>query len=170
MNKLLFFVVLILMGTAQISARSEAKVKGECGRWQGESDSSCRQGKFHPHPPDTTREHLWTCRNIPHDGEIQCKEFKSGDSTSNQTSSVCSPDQKLPHWKEIKGKCLPSCGLAKNIYCKKNACRGKIDIISNEAECKRLQTSNIGVLQLFSYETCCLVLQGSEGPITIEED
>ncbi len=35
----------------------------------------------------------------------------------------CSPEQKEPHWKEVDGQCLPSCGAAKGAYCKTKPAR-----------------------------------------------
>ena len=51
--------------------------EGRCGPWKGGTDASCTAGKYHSHPPDTDGEYLWTCRNVPHNGEAKCKEAKT---------------------------------------------------------------------------------------------
>ena len=45
----------------------------ECGEvYWGPYDASCKKGAHHPHPGHTAKEFRWTCRNIPHNGEVQC--------------------------------------------------------------------------------------------------
>ncbi len=51
-------------------------VVATCGFYQGESDASCTAGKFHNHPGHSDNQYRWTCRNIPHNGEEKCNEFK----------------------------------------------------------------------------------------------
>ena len=62
--------------------------------------NTCVSGVHHPHPKDTLTEYRWTCRNIPHStGETPCK--------APRTAENCGPD---PHFKTVRGQCLPSCG------------------------------------------------------------
>ena len=46
---------------------------GSCGN----APNTCLEGDFHGHPPDTISEHLWTCRNRPHNGEVSCRASRS---------------------------------------------------------------------------------------------
>ena len=45
---------------------------GVCGSWQGQSDASCSAGTFHNHPPDTSIDYKWTCRNDPNQAASNC--------------------------------------------------------------------------------------------------
>ena len=63
-------------------------VVGVCGTYRGRADASCSAGKFHSHPPDTEKEYLWTCRNIPHStGETQCRQSKSETASTTPAST-----------------------------------------------------------------------------------
>ena len=72
---------------------------GVCGSWQGQSDASCSAGTFHNHPPDTSTDYKWTCRNDPHQAasncggkrEVECDEEKptGGGGGGNVTCGVC---------------------------------------------------------------------------------
>ncbi len=71
-------------------------VKGVCATYQSNSDTSCKTGKFHPHPPDTEKEYLWTCRNIPRStGKTQCRQSKS-ETASTTPASTSSGDKVSP--------------------------------------------------------------------------
>ena len=58
-----------------LSAQAEA-ILGECGRYMGNKQQSCKSGTFHHLPSSTKTEFRWSCRNIPHDGEVICTESK----------------------------------------------------------------------------------------------
>ncbi len=72
------------------------------------------------------------------------------------TQGVCSATQISPHWKTVDGKCWPSCGNAKNLYCESNDCQGYI-VASGDA-CRN--ASNKKDLQAYNVSTCCLVNLG----------
>ncbi len=69
--------------------RPNPVILGRCNSYQGANDDSCTAGKFHSHPPDTDTEFLWTCRNIPHNGEMGCSEQRPDPVTVGQ----CGPYQ-----------------------------------------------------------------------------
>ena len=98
-------------------------VCGQCS----DTKNKCTRGVFHSHPPDTDDQYLWTCRNIPHrsdprcdDGvdddhrQIGCHKTKTGDERIS-AGPACTSKQRYPHYKTLKGKCLPSCGHAANM-------------------------------------------------------
>ncbi len=143
-------------------------IKGECGRWQGPSDESCNQGRYHRHPGHTNSEYRWTCRDIPHTGEIGCSESKTGGGGGTGSGNGSGPTAHIPgltlppgaacpndaHWKEVGGECLPSCGHAKNIYCAKNDCSGLV--IANGGSCTNAASKKASDLK--SYQSpCCLL-------------
>ncbi len=79
--------------TSQKPAETEAPtstIVGACGTYRGRADASCSAGKFHPHPPDTEKEYLWTCRNIPHNGKTRCRQSKR-DTASTSSGDTVSP-------------------------------------------------------------------------------
>ncbi len=69
--------------------RPNPVILGRCNSYQGANDDSCATGQFHSHPPDTDTEFLWTCRNIPHNGEMDCSEQRPDPVTVGQ----CGPYQ-----------------------------------------------------------------------------
>ncbi len=81
--------------TSQKPTETEAPtstIVGACGTYRGRADASCSAGKFHPHPPDTEKEYLWTCRNIPRStGKTQCRQSKS-ETASTTPASTSSGD------------------------------------------------------------------------------
>ncbi len=130
-------------------------IKGECGRWQGPSDQSCNQGRYHRHPGHTNSEYRWTCRDIPHAGETGCSESKTGGGGGNEEAQCPSP---FPHYKKVGGSCLPSCGVSKNIYCAKNDCSGLV--IASGPPCTN--AGNRKAMDLKTYPSpkqspCCLL-------------
>ena len=113
---------------------------GQCSR----QPNHCITGEPHPHPKDTSTEYRWTCRNIPHStGETRCTELRSMDN--------CGP---APHFKVADGRCLPSCGHAKNLYCQNNDCTGFT--ISRGDQCKNSNGYAIHLLETHEENTCCL--------------
>ena len=60
---------------ATISTLAEPAL-GECGRYMGQRQESCKNGIFHHGPGHTETEFRWVCRNIPYDGEEDCSESK----------------------------------------------------------------------------------------------
>ncbi len=130
-------------------------IKGECGRWQGPSDQSCNQGRYHRHPGHSKSEYRWTCRDIPHTGEIGCSESKTGGGGGNEEAQCPFP---FPHYKKVGGSCLPSCGVSKNIYCAKNDCSGLV--IASGPPCTN--AGNRKAMDLKTYPSpkqspCCLL-------------
>ena len=79
---------------------------------------------------------------------------------SPQTTGSCRPDQRIPNWKDVGGKCLPSCGHAKNLYCKSNDCSG----LSISRRCT--DADMVGFYKAADLETyqspppCCMVGRG----------
>ena len=59
-----------------VSPASAEPVLGECGRYMGNRQASCKNGTFHHNPRHTNTEFRWSCRNIPYDGEEICTESK----------------------------------------------------------------------------------------------
>ncbi len=63
--------------------RSKTIVAGVCDTYRGDSDASCTEGRFYPHPGHADNKYRWTCRNIPHKRdtktnkrEIECHQSK----------------------------------------------------------------------------------------------
>ena len=70
----------------------------------------------------------------------------------NNSRSVCKLNQNMPRWKSVGSECLPSCKMARRLYCKDNNC----DELRPSESCK--QSDNTEVQNLRSYQTpCCLV-------------
>ena len=62
------------------STSTPTVIVGRCGT----SANTCAAGDHHSHPPDTSAEYLWTCRNIPHQAgpngearEVRCSAQKA---------------------------------------------------------------------------------------------
>ena len=65
-------------GTCQKAIPATQKIIGRCSSTQ---KNSCTAGTFHPHPPDSNTQYLWTCRSIPHTSpnrEVSCDFPKGG--------------------------------------------------------------------------------------------
>ena len=60
---------------------------GACGPWKGASDESCSSGTYDPHPPDSSTEYKWTCRNAPHVASNTC---------ADKREVSCGPEPKPP--------------------------------------------------------------------------
>ena len=70
------------------------------------------------------------------------------------TEQGCGPNQRTPHWQELDGVCLPSCGHAKNMYCKANNCSEFQSGYGNKCT-----QSDEEIIELDSYQekVCCLI-------------
>ena len=77
--------------------------------------------------------------------------------------NACKSNQKMPHWKSVGEKCLPSCGGAKGVYCRANPLeckRGnpKVKHCSKVTSSER-QTKKVVTLESYQFNgNCCLVL------------
>ena len=142
-------------------ARSQVQDEnlGSCGN----RVNTCSGGDTIAAPQDTALETIWTCRNrgtyfmdnngrLKHSGAIRCAKKSSGGVravastytglgqnglpfTATPPASGCPS----PHWGTVEGRCLPSCGGAKNHYCKANNCSGLNTQRCNESSVVHLE-------------------------------
>ena len=70
---------------------------------------------------------------------------------------VCGPKQRMPHWKKVGNRCLPSCGAAKGQYCKNNNCLGLK--LASGALCSSPFSNYEYIVHLESYDErlCCML-------------
>ena len=78
----------------------------------------------------------------------------SGGGGGGGGGNACASNQRLPHWKDVNGRCLPSCGGAKKPFCASNDCKGFQ--ISSGNNCS--DTANYNIKQILdSYQQpCCM--------------
>ena len=77
MKMRVFSLVLFLSCFFPLSLAQAEAVLGECGRYMGNRQESCKSGIFHHYPGHTKTEFRWSCRNIPYNGEEVCSESKA---------------------------------------------------------------------------------------------
>ena len=71
----------------------------------------------------------------------------------------CRSNQKSPHWKEVNGNCLPSCGHAGTLWCQKNSCQG-LKLSTSDSVCQSQSPFALIVKAFRSYGgPCCLIRQ-----------
>ena len=107
-------------------------------------------------------------RLVAHDVDKCCLKKESRSPASDATAQTldhggvagggdagrpCSPEQKEPHWKEVDGQCLPSCGAAKGAYCSNQTCKGL-----KLASCKKAKGNSLAIrLEAHDNKGCCLI-------------
>ncbi len=80
--------------------------------------------------------------------------LQSGHTSSNivvPSTSISCPNN--GHWKNLAEKCVPSCIVAKNIYCATNNCSGFL--IGSEESCKKASKKHD--LESYDQSHCCLI-------------
>ena len=69
---------------------------------------------------------------------------------------ACSSNQREPHYKEVNGQCLPSCGHANNLYCQSESASGRqCGAIARGNNCSGTDNFDIHILETYEEVTCC---------------
>ena len=120
--------------------------------------------------------HCCLYTKLPTNKRYTCRDSKGHLKKScYPPKNACKSNQKMPHWKSVGEKCLPSCGGAKGVYCKQHpiACKTHPNAKKPRvAHCSKVQPSaKIVIHRLNSYDlgnNCCLSLSksGTERPFT----
>ena len=144
--------------------------------YRGDSSSSCAAGDFHNHPGHTSTHYRWTCRSIPHtdpNREVSCSVQKTTTPSPPVApppppvipppptpsppvappppppptpTSVCPSNKVEPHYKAVRNRCLPSCGVACNASSAAGTC-------ASGSSCS--DTRNYNITSLTSYQSPC---------------
>ena len=93
-------------------------------------------------------------------GEIVGRSSGSSTTTTptstNNNGGVCSSNQREPHYKEVNGQCLPSCGHANNLYCQRESASGRqCGAIARGNNCSDTNNFDIHILETYEEATCC---------------
>lgn len=83
----------------------------------------------------------------------------TGNNTDNSSPTTpptaCRPNQREPHYKEVNGQCLPSCGAAKRGFCQARSDKCGGYSLASGRSCSDTNSFHI-VPVVPSYQTCCI--------------
>ena len=75
----------------------------------------------------------------------------------SEEEPICPQDKREPDYRAVEGECLPSCQMARNIYCADTNCRRPATSLRQDYFCHETP-DRYHITQLESYEDiCCLI-------------